>query len=738
MIAAARLGSQSEGLPFNRLPAKPKPPKSPLSPAHPASPPLEPPAPHSRPWLATLRRPKTASHAEASTPGLRNQLFEDVRRDSALLPTSAAATEFPPIAPPSHHLGRVSSLPTIVVHGSRSQDEHRDAYGEEIADPDPRLTPPDGVLVPGFSGITTFIPTGSFEDLSSPDKVQFSQRGSMLLDGKRAAIFADNDQTPSSTRPSTANQLRPRGSQRPTPSVRSGKALSTDEQELSQKVRSMYEHGSERGADWLDRPITDQTLVEDEEGERDLGTPLAGSALGVNTSRSNQSSPRSPSFNRRRESLIQKTPYERAGGIEDWEDVEGGGVDRYGFILPQKAESRGSTHSAATPEPGRLPRVSTALADASEAPRRKRTIRRAPSKARHSNAGTPQRRASKRSLQPNGSIRSFNSTSSHSAIQSPFRYASNRLPQNKDRRWMDEASDMLTLPPGLSDLAAQEEGGKVVTAMKKKEWQREEKWRKMGKASQRSGLKGGGMQFDFDPNNPKLIERTWKGIPDRWRAAAWYSFLAASAKKNKACENEEALTEAFHDFQEESSADDVQIDCDVPRTINRHIMFRRRYRGGQRLLFRVLHALSLYFPSTGYVQGMATLAATLLCYYDEEQSFIMMVRLWQLRGLDRLYEAGFGGLMEALDEFEKFWLRGGDVAKKLASTLMAMPNSPPVMNTNAGPGRIRHHVNGLRDKVVSDPVQLLHSLPCTITSLGRLYASGRLVERIRSEEHIWC
>jgi hypothetical protein len=81
----------------------------------------------------------------------------------------------------------------------------------------------------------------------------------------------------------------------------------------------------------------------------------------------------------------------------------------------------------------------------------------------------------------------------------------------------------------------------------------------------------------------------------------------------------------------------------------------------------VLHALSLHFPETGYVQGMATLAATLLCYYDEEQAFVMMVRLWQLRGMDRLYSSGFGGLMEALEEFEKEWLRGGDVAKKLVS-----------------------------------------------------------------------
>ena len=64
---------------------------------------------------------------------------------------------------------------------------------------------------------------------------------------------------------------------------------------------------------------------------------------------------------------------------------------------------------------------------------------------------------------------------------------------------------------------------------------------------------------------------------------------------------------------------------------------------------------------------MAPLAATLLCYYDEDKAFVMLVRLWMLRGLEKLYESGFAGLMEALDDFERNWLREGDVKKKLVS-----------------------------------------------------------------------
>jgi hypothetical protein len=230
---------------------------------------------------------------------------------------------------------------------------------------------------------------------------------------------------------------------------------------------------------------------------------------------------------------------------------------------------------------------------------------------------------------------------------------------------MDEAGDMLTLPPGLADIAEDAEGGRAANGLKKREWERAEKWRKMA-AVVKPG-KGEGMEFAFDTKNPKLVERTWKGIPDIWRAAAWYSFLSTSAKKKGDSATDEQITGAFHSLQNQSSADDVQIDIDVPRTINSHIMFRKRYRGGQRLLFRVLHALSLYFPKTGYVQGMASLAATLLCYYDEDKTFVMLVRMWTLRGLEKLYESGFSGLMSALDEFQTQWLAGDEVASKLVS-----------------------------------------------------------------------
>lgn len=231
---------------------------------------------------------------------------------------------------------------------------------------------------------------------------------------------------------------------------------------------------------------------------------------------------------------------------------------------------------------------------------------------------------------------------------------------------------MLTLPYGLGYIAESGESEAREAYVRRKEIEREEKWRKMARVvSNRPD--GGGMKFDFDMQSPKLVERTWKGIPDCWRATAWHAFLTASAKKRHDSLSDEELIQAFHEHQSDSSPDDVQIDIDVPRTISSHIMFRRRYRGGQRLLFRVLHAMSLHFPNTGYVQGMAAIAATLLAYYDEENAFVMLVRLWELRGLNTLYMSGFEGLMEALGDFEKKWLDGGEIAAKLVSLTHSRP-----------------------------------------------------------------
>ncbi|CAB39804.1 RabGAP [Schizosaccharomyces pombe] len=170
-----------------------------------------------------------------------------------------------------------------------------------------------------------------------------------------------------------------------------------------------------------------------------------------------------------------------------------------------------------------------------------------------------------------------------------------------------------------------------------KELSRIQKWKSMCSIHLVSGN-----QLHSFRKTRKLILRTFKGIPDCWRSIAWWSFLVDSLPDKKLIDKYYQLNEQICDY-------DVQIDLDVPRTAATHFLFRKRYIGGQRLLFRVLHAVALYIPRVGYVQGMASIAATLLIYYPEEQAFIMMVNLLENRGMGDLFSSGFDTLLKAFD-----------------------------------------------------------------------------------------
>lgn len=465
--------------------------------------------------------------------------------------------------------------------------------------------------------------------------------------------------------------MEPRSS--PTLRVRpDAKVLSTDEEMLSQKVRAFYEagleleHGSSRSPSFVQKMDSGWQSTLDGLGANSM--PSVSRATSTSDCRSIQSG--MLSARKRRDSLIQREENELAGGLEDWQDIDNADVDRYGFIImkpPNLSASAegGIKRSDTMRDPASLQRVATSLHLASETPRRKGTVKRTPSTGQHSR---PTSNSSNMSRQQSVKRPTSSQSGYHAPVAnlSKTRSATNRLPHNKNRKLLDEAGDMLTLPPSLENIPENSQFSGVENRARRKETEREEKWRKMARVTSNNPA-GGGMVFTFDTQNPKLVERTWKGIPDRWRATAWHAFLSASAKKRPGSLSDDDLTEAFNDYLSQSSPDDVQIDIDVPRTISSHIMFRRRYRGGQRLLFHVLHAMSLHYPDTGYVQGMAALAATLLAYYEEERAFVMLVRLWDLRGLDRLYQSGFGGLMEALDDFEKRWLGAGELAAKLVS-----------------------------------------------------------------------
>ncbi len=145
------------------------------------------------------------------------------------------------------------------------------------------------------------------------------------------------------------------------------KLLSEELEKESQKVRSMYEIG--QSTDWLNGRLSvigDSSLVE-EEAIIDESEPwvvfLPKNVRITNKSRHNSNlgfsypnhslRPNSSLTNRRASTV--RMEHELAGGIEDWEDIDGGDVDRYGFITMR----RDSVKRAGSPEPRPPQRIST-------------------------------------------------------------------------------------------------------------------------------------------------------------------------------------------------------------------------------------------------------------------------------------------------------------------------------------------------------------------------------------------
>lgn len=468
--------------------------------------------------------------------------------------------------------------------------------------------------------ITMAIPTGSLNDLYDESKLQFSKRGSLLVnDQKLRARLSDVSQQQQqqglSCRGQATNHENDTSENSPG-NTSSRRVLSNEEIMLSKKIRAMYEYGDESagklavGIDGLDGDASSEIAVTEDGQDGQSSRPESPLDLRKPRKMANLEPLLRPASGTtsRRCSVITKAPSELAGGLEDWAEVNAKNVDRYGFIVMSSSiNSNTSVNSHTSMDMPEASRVSTALQMASDTQRQKPSLRLTLSShgKRKKTGGLnrdrrPSDTRSHASRKAPASIRSYQSDST--AFTSGFAHsqwwqATNHLLHSHRKRVVDEAGDMLALPVGYRGSLSAGSGGvadderstgdkrgrsRCEQEARMREWRREEKWRKMAHLMTRgdSGGKGGGMDFEFDTHDPKVTNRAWKGIPDRWRASAWYCFLAESAKRRDGNASHVELVEQFNLLQDENCADDSQIDVDVPRTISSHIMFRRRYRGG--------------------------------------------------------------------------------------------------------------------------------------------------------------
>ncbi|KAK9918049.1 hypothetical protein WJX75_000768 [Coccomyxa subellipsoidea] len=177
-----------------------------------------------------------------------------------------------------------------------------------------------------------------------------------------------------------------------------------------------------------------------------------------------------------------------------------------------------------------------------------------------------------------------------------------------------------------------------------KQMQRLRKWRSM--------LGSGTADWKrFSARHPAMVKRrVRKGIPDRLRGVAWQLL---SGGRELLLQNEgvyERLMLAG------SSEKELEIVRDLSRTYPSHVYYQQRQGPGQRSLFNVLRAYSVYDRQVGYVQGMGFIAGLLLLYMCEEDAFWTLTAL--LKGavhapLEGLFRPGLPLLQQYLFQFSR-------------------------------------------------------------------------------------
>ncbi|KAF9404478.1 hypothetical protein BGZ94_004149, partial [Podila epigama] len=127
----------------------------------------------------------------------------------------------------------------------------------------------------------------------------------------------------------------------------------------------------------------------------------------------------------------------------------------------------------------------------------------------------------------------------------------------------------------------------------------------------------------------------------------------------KSSGSDPALRQQFQELCDTSSPEEEQIDLDIPRTMYGHIMFKERFGPGQCALFHVLKAYSNYNRQVGYCQGMASIVAAMLTFFEQEKAFVLLVQLFEHYNIHSLVIPGFPAL------FEAFYIQEG-LTKKYA------------------------------------------------------------------------
>eukprot|EP00210_Caulerpa_lentillifera_P007875 g7516.t1 len=178
-----------------------------------------------------------------------------------------------------------------------------------------------------------------------------------------------------------------------------------------------------------------------------------------------------------------------------------------------------------------------------------------------------------------------------------------------------------------------------------KEKNRLKKWRHM--------VGAGGLDWEkyLTKHQIKVKRRIRKGIPDALRGLVWQLL---SGGRSLLLKNEGVYHELML-YKKGMEKVELEIVRDLNRTYPSHVYFQQRQGPGQRSLFNVLRAYSVYDNKVGYVQGMGFVAGLLLLYMCEEDVFWTLVAL--MKGtihppMEGLYTEGFPLVQHHFHQFE--------------------------------------------------------------------------------------
>ncbi|XP_053659087.1 USP6 N-terminal-like protein [Anopheles marshallii] len=221
-----------------------------------------------------------------------------------------------------------------------------------------------------------------------------------------------------------------------------------------------------------------------------------------------------------------------------------------------------------------------------------------------------------------------------------LRYDQGRKCDNIDA-WEDPLFEVYTQADryGFLHPVAPKQSKETEQLQHKIEMERVKKWVKMNK------------NWTSAATKENLRRRVMKGIPDRMRSPIWRKLL----ELDRQIKENMGMYEQMLECARRHSPDIRQIDFDVNRQFRNHLFYRERYSVKQQSLFRVLAAYSMYNTEIGYCQGMSTVAAVLLMYFDEEDTFwaldvLMTHPRYAMHGL---YIVGFPKLMRFLAHHDK-------------------------------------------------------------------------------------